>query len=639
MLNFLRRGVKTWVAKALLALLILSFAVWGIGAEIFSFSFSTPIARVGETKISAEQFARAIQREQDHLSQSAGEIVPLDRLRQLGVDQRIIAGLQRDAAFTEEMTQYGIRIPDEAAIEAVASRPEFQHPDGSFAPENVSYYLGRQGISEAEFLDLNRSLVGQNLLAGPATGATRPPPGMATRIATYLSESRRIATLTLPLEMARDPGIPAQSQLEEYYDQNTALYTEPERRSGTYLHVDLVGLITTLQPSDAEVEAAYQDAIDAFTQVPTRVIDQISMPDLATAQAAAERIRAGETTLEDLATELGYDASTLSLGRVTAEDVPTATADAIFAVTEPGIIDPVELPVGVALIRINEVELGGQRQLEDVADEISLRLAQDAAYARAPELANQIDELRAGGSQLEEIAQATGLTLGTFVGLAEDGTLPGDAQAEGVLATPAFLQEVFEALEAEERPLIDTPEGGFLVVMLDEINPGGLQDFATVRNQVTQDWIQDRQLADLELRGAKLAASLAGRGTLEANASALNLPLATPAPFTRETGPLTYPQETVEITFATLLGEGFSQRLPDGTGVMVGEVLEVIPLETTMVQQLVGQLDLMIEQTIRADALEFLARAISASHDAGQDPAAVDEVFTYLGSAHSGGGY
>ena len=34
MLDFLRRGVKSWVAKILLALLILSFAVWGIG-DIF----------------------------------------------------------------------------------------------------------------------------------------------------------------------------------------------------------------------------------------------------------------------------------------------------------------------------------------------------------------------------------------------------------------------------------------------------------------------------------------------------------------------------------------------------------------------------------------------------------------------------
>ncbi|MEM0943428.1 MAG: SurA N-terminal domain-containing protein, partial [Pseudomonadota bacterium] len=33
MLEFFRRGVKTWVAKALLGLLILSFAVWGIGGE------------------------------------------------------------------------------------------------------------------------------------------------------------------------------------------------------------------------------------------------------------------------------------------------------------------------------------------------------------------------------------------------------------------------------------------------------------------------------------------------------------------------------------------------------------------------------------------------------------------------------
>ncbi|MEM9043239.1 MAG: SurA N-terminal domain-containing protein [Pseudomonadota bacterium] len=639
MLDFLRRGVKTWVAKALLALLILSFAVWGIGAEIFSFSVSTPVARVGDTKISAEQFARAIQREQDRLSQSAGEIVTLDTLRQLGIDQQVIEGLQRDAAFTEELAKYGIRIPDEAAIEAVSSRPEFQHPDGSFAPENVSYFLGRQGITEAEFLDLNRSLVGQNLLAGPATGSTRPPPGMAARIATFQGESRLVATIVLPLDKASDPGIAPATQLEDFYDQNPELYTEPERRSGSFLHVDLAGLIETSRPTEAEVEAAYREAIDAFTQQPSRVINQISMPDLPAAQAAVTRIRDGEATFEELAVELGYDPSSISLGRVTAADVPTATADAIFAATEPGVIDPVQLPAGVALIEITEVEIGGERPLEEVADEISLRLAQDVAYTRAPELANQIDEQRAAGATLEEIAEATGLPVGTFSGLASDGTLPGGETAEGVAATNSFLQEVFEALEAEERPLIDTTEGGFLVVILDQVTPGGLQDFATVRDTVATDWAADKRLTELEATGSELASSLAGSGTLVENALPFEVAVTTQEAFTRETGRLILPQPAVTAAFETLIGEGFSLRMPDGSGVMVGEVLEVTALDAVFADQMVGQLDQLIEQTIRSDAREYLARAISANHESGQDPTAVDEVFTYLGSARSHGGY
>ncbi|MEM8791445.1 MAG: SurA N-terminal domain-containing protein [Pseudomonadota bacterium] len=639
MLDFFRRGVKTWVAKALLGVLILSFAVWGIGAEIFSFNFSTAVSRVGDTKISAEEFARALQREQDRQSRNAGELVTLDTLRRQGIDQQVLAALQRDAAFTEELSNYGVRVPDEAAVEAISLRPEFQNPDGSFSPENVRFYLSRQGITEAEFLDLNRALVGQSLVSGPAIGATRPPPGMATRIATYQGETRLVASVTLPLEMASEPEAPSDGDLRDFYDQNPALYTEPERRSGNYLHVNLGALVEQSQPSDEEVTAFYEAEAEAFAVVPSRVIDQLSMPDLAAAEAAVARIRAGEITFEDLATERGEDPAALSLGRVTRDDVPAATADAIFAVTEPGVVDPVTLPVGVAIVRISEVEIGGQQALADVRDDIAGRLALDTAYTRAPELANQIEEMRAGGASMAEIAEATGLPLGRFERLGADASLPGGERAEGVLVTPTFRSEVFEALEGEERPIIDTPEGGFLLISLDRIEPGGLQNFAEVRDRIAADWTTNRKLEELEVRGGKMAASLAGQGTLDATARALDLVYTTHEPFSRESGQFVLPAPAVELAFATLTGEGFSTRLPDDSGVMVGEVLEITPIDPVIAEQTVVQLDQLIEQTIRADAREYLARAIASGHEVGEDPAAIDEVFIFLGSAHSGGGF
>ena len=45
MLEFLRRGVKSWVAKALLLLLIASFAVWGI-SDVFSVRVDSAVATV-----------------------------------------------------------------------------------------------------------------------------------------------------------------------------------------------------------------------------------------------------------------------------------------------------------------------------------------------------------------------------------------------------------------------------------------------------------------------------------------------------------------------------------------------------------------------------------------------------------------
>ena len=64
MLDFLRRSVKSWVAKVLLGLLIISFAVWGIG-DIFTGSTNPVIAKVGSAEVTAQRFVNAVTRQQN----------------------------------------------------------------------------------------------------------------------------------------------------------------------------------------------------------------------------------------------------------------------------------------------------------------------------------------------------------------------------------------------------------------------------------------------------------------------------------------------------------------------------------------------------------------------------------------------
>ena len=62
MLQGLRRSAGSWVVKALMGLLVLSFAVWGI-ADIFTGYRGTAVATVGNTEIDGEEFRQKFQNE------------------------------------------------------------------------------------------------------------------------------------------------------------------------------------------------------------------------------------------------------------------------------------------------------------------------------------------------------------------------------------------------------------------------------------------------------------------------------------------------------------------------------------------------------------------------------------------------
>ncbi len=73
MLTALRRLAGTWVAKGLFVLLILSFAVWGIGDMAKGlFAPDTSVARVAGQPVTLEEGQAAVRREMQRLARRLG---------------------------------------------------------------------------------------------------------------------------------------------------------------------------------------------------------------------------------------------------------------------------------------------------------------------------------------------------------------------------------------------------------------------------------------------------------------------------------------------------------------------------------------------------------------------------------------
>ena len=71
MLNQLRKGAGTWIAKIFIGLLVLSFAVWGI-ADIFTGYGTRVLAKVGEIEVSPQEYERNMQIQVRRISQQVG---------------------------------------------------------------------------------------------------------------------------------------------------------------------------------------------------------------------------------------------------------------------------------------------------------------------------------------------------------------------------------------------------------------------------------------------------------------------------------------------------------------------------------------------------------------------------------------
>src|SRR5687768_16803235 len=92
MLQALRSTVGSWVVKILFVLLILSFAVWGIG-DIFRGNTSTTVAEVGDVKISTSELDNAFRQEVNRLRQMMGGQIDAEQARALGLVEQSLQQL------------------------------------------------------------------------------------------------------------------------------------------------------------------------------------------------------------------------------------------------------------------------------------------------------------------------------------------------------------------------------------------------------------------------------------------------------------------------------------------------------------------------------------------------------------------
>ena len=102
MLDGLRKSSKSWVAKALLLLLLASFAVWGVSGSMLSGGTSNAVLTAGETKVSMIDYRLAYDRQMVILSRQLGERLTRDQARQFGIEQAVLGQMVAGAVLDEQ---------------------------------------------------------------------------------------------------------------------------------------------------------------------------------------------------------------------------------------------------------------------------------------------------------------------------------------------------------------------------------------------------------------------------------------------------------------------------------------------------------------------------------------------------------
>jgi len=486
MLDSLRNFGRSWIAKVLLGLLVLSMAAFGIPSVFLDLSANT-VARVGDRDIGARAFERTYRAQLNQIGAQIGFVPTPEQAVQFGIAGSVLNELASQAALENLADDFGLGVPDEELARLVRTDPNFAGTLGVFDRRQFTQTLLNSGMTEAEYLDIQRSVAYREQMA-TALFADLSSPRTALEIANrYQNDQRAISYVELNPVLFAVTEAPDEAALTQFFEENAVRYRTEEIRNVRLLVLTPDSLAAGIAISDEEIAARYEQNIAQYTTVERRAIQQLLLPDADT-RAELQAALDGGASLAEAAESLGLSASVSNLGTLARTELTDAAlADTVFGLAE-GEVAFIAGPLGDRAITVTDIQEAAVVPLEVVRDEIERTLQIAEAQQIQLDAYDAIEEARAAFQPFDTVAEQYGLEVYDIALTASGAQLDGiDTLPEGAIATVA--QRIFATSETVNvTPAITLGGNSAVFFSIESVEPVRDRTLDEARDEVVADW-------------------------------------------------------------------------------------------------------------------------------------------------------
>lgn len=331
MLDSMRTTANSIFMKALMLLLVVSFAVWGVG-DILRSSNNGHLVKVGDETITYPAYARAVRN-----TQAMMEAMGLKNVDPNMIEDQALRGLVEEKLVYLRLKDAGLEVDQPLLARELRGMQQFHDVRGAFDPATFKATLAARNMSEAAFLEeMKADLRSQIFTATIAANDLQTPPSLARLYATSMAEKRDAILVNIPAANVAF-NAPDEAALKAYYEGNKdVLYLAPEKRTLEYV---------TFSSKDLESMVARQITDEALKERYETEAPEGSFEDNKIALAEALKAELIETAASDITIQVedalaagesmgaaiakaGLKAQSRQLKDVTAQ---TAPADALAA--------------------------------------------------------------------------------------------------------------------------------------------------------------------------------------------------------------------------------------------------------------------------------------------------------------------
>ncbi|WP_020182018.1 SurA N-terminal domain-containing protein [Methylotenera sp. 1P/1] len=520
MLDAIRKHTQGWLAKAILAIITVPFALFGIDSYLNQAGGNVAVATVAGEKISVQEFSNSIENVRNRL-QSEGQKVDAALLDSPALKQSVLDGLITRRLVNKEVQREHFKISDEQLNQHILSMPEFQE-NGKFSEDLYQKTLQQNKLTAAKFESGIRSdMVTQQARDGIAKLAFAPK-AIAEKALQFAFQQREVSTVDVKAVDYIKQVTVTPEQVKQYYEQHKDKFKVPEQVKLEFALLSAAGLMNQVSVSDQEVKEFYDANAAKFQGDEQRQASHILInfgQDKAAAKTKAldvlAQVKKNPKRFEELAITNSQDTGTATkggdLGSFGRGAMVKPFEDAVFAMKVNEVSDLVESEFGYHIIKLNGVT-GQSSSFDQMKPQIKAELIFQKAQAKYAELSEDFSNMvYEQSASLAPVAKKYNLQLQTTQLMSRaDGAKYFKSDK---LMNLAFSDEVLK--EKRNSEAVEVSPNNLVSVRVVEYKPEAPRSFDEVKSGIEAVLKLEQAVKLASDKGASILAKLKSGDTKE----------------------------------------------------------------------------------------------------------------------------
>jgi peptidyl-prolyl cis-trans isomerase D len=475
MLRVLREHASSWMLKAILILVAVTFISWG-GYSYFREKKETYVAKVNSVTIEWREYNDVFQNTIKQYQQALGPAFSEKMIEEIHLREKILDSLIEKILLLQEAKRLGLSIPNEELREVIESIPAFQ-VNGQFDKRNYERALRINRMSSEEFEQSQR----ENLLISKIVSLIKMNGGKVSDeevLDTYLFEDERInlAFAKVAPGALKNQVNTNEIEIKDYYQKH-----QEEFRIPTFIQIQYL----LFRPSDFESKAQvslddakryYDSRKDTF-----KIRKQVKVRDIlikAGPQDTPDRLEAKKKKADEIlekakkTKDFGSlakqysEAETASrggdLGWIQKGMLGEQLESILFSIKVGHLSGVLAAGDGFHIFKVEEVKEEKQKPFEEVKDRILQTLKKEKAKSEASRKAEDAFYSLFRSRDLEGYSREKNVPIKT-TGLFKEGD-----EIPDMGRNPLFYSSAFSLKLGEISPVVDIPPNFYVLKLVNK---------------------------------------------------------------------------------------------------------------------------------------------------------------------------